>query len=291
MRVWLIKWLLRLLSKLSLETVHRLATYLGQLIVRLPTRLSEVTRLNLQLCFPQLTPAAQKTLFQQSVIETCKTFSELGILWLWPPEQVLKLIKKVRGEDYLQQAIKQGRGVILLTPHLGAWELAGLYVSAHYPLTALYRPPKLTGANEWIRRTRERAGGYYMPTDQRGIRALYRALQRRRVVGILPDQVPPESGVFAPFFGKPAYTMVLVARLAQRTNAPVIFTFAERLPKGTGFQLHFLPAPSEIAAPALESAALALNQGIEICIQQCPSQYQWSYKRFKRQPPGEVPPY
>jgi len=138
--------------------------------------------------------------------------------------------------------------------------------------------------NALILQARERAGGQYVPTNRQGVKSLFQALQQQRVVGILPDQVPTEAGIFAPFFGKPAYTMILVSRLAQRKNVPVIFTYAERLPKGTGFHLHFLPAPPDISATQLETAVRALNQGIEYCVQQCPTQYQWSYKRFKKQP-------
>jgi KDO2-lipid IV(A) lauroyltransferase len=123
-----------------------------------------------------------------------------------------------------------------------------------------------------------------VPTNRRGVKALFQTLQQQAVVGILPDQVPTEAGIFAPFFGRPTYTMVLVSRLAQRGNVPVIFTYAERLSKGRGFHVHFLPAPPTISAPDLEKAVNALNQGIEQCIQHCPTQYQWSYKRFKRQP-------
>ncbi len=287
MRVLLIKGLLHLLALLPLRTVHRLATLFGRIVANRPTlRMTQVSYINIRLCFPKLSNPAKDALAQQSLIETCKTFVELGAVWLWPTERVLGLVHQVSGEDCLQSAIGMGNGVILLTPHLGAWELAGLYASSRYPLTALYRPPKLTGLHDLIHSARERAGGRFVPTDSSGVRALFQALRRRQVVGILPDQVPSEegSGVFAPFFGVPAYTMVLVSRLARKTGASVIFTYAERLPLGQGFHLHFLPAPSEIADDHLEVAVAALNQGVEQCVQTCPAQYQWSYKRFKRRP-------
>lgn len=292
MRVWLIKGLLHFFAKLSLQTVHRLATLLGWFINYLPaSSLKRVVSLNIQWCFPHLPSSTQTTLIKQSLVEICKTFSELGILWLWSVPRVLALIKAISGEHYLQQAIQQGRGVILLTPHLGAWEMAGLYASAHYPLTALYRPPKLSGLAPLIHQARERAGGRFVPANQKGVKALFQALQRQQIVGILPDQVPTEAGIFAPFFGIPAYTMVLVSRLAQRKKVPVIFTYAKRLPGGGGFHLHFVPAPADISASDLTTAVSALNQGIEQCIEQCPSQYQWSYKRFKERSPDLIYTY
>lgn len=294
MRVLLIKGLLHLFALLPLRTIHAVATLLGWIMTPWSTlRITQVTRTNISLCFPCLSSGTQKTLIEQSLIETCKTFSELGALWLWSRSRVLGLVREISGEEHLQQALQRGQGVILLTPHLGAWEMAGLYVSSRYSMTALYRPPKLAGLHDFIHRARERAGGHFIPTNKAGIRALYQALRKGEIAGILPDQVPSEisSGIFAPFFGIPAYTIILVSRLVRKTGATVIFTYAERLPQGRGFHLHFLPAPMEITASDLEIAVSALNQGIEQCIQNCPSQYQWSYKRFKRRPEGEVSVY
>lgn len=290
MRVFFIKRVLHLLALLPLPRVHAIATRLGKLIFQQnQLRITQVTRTNIQRCFPQLSPVEQDKLIEQSLIETCKTVTELGAVWLWSHPQVLKQIQVVSNEIYLQQAVQTRQGVILLTPHLGAWEIAGLYVSAHYPLTALYRPPKLIGLDNFIHQARERAGGCFVPTNQKGIRTVYQALRRGQVVGILPDQVPNEAaaGIFSPFFGIPAYTMVLVFRLVQKTGALVLFTYAERLSRGGGFHLHFRPAPAMINSAQVEISVRALNQGVEQCVQTCPSQYQWNYKRFKRHPDGE----
>lgn len=294
MRTLLIKGLLHFFALLPLRLVHGIATLLGRIVAQRPSlRITQVTRTNIRLCFPHLSPTDQEALVKQSLIETCQAFSELGALWLWRTDRVLGLVRKVSGEACLQQALQQGKGVVLLTPHLGAWELAGLYASSRYTLTALYRPPKLAGLHDLIHTGRERAGGRFVPTDHSGVRALYQALRRGQVAGILPDQVPSDasSGIFAPFFGIPAYTMVLVYRLARKSGASVIFTYAERLPQEQGFHLHFLPAPADIAAENLEVAVAALNQGVETCVQGCPTQYQWSYKRFKRRPEGKPSVY
>ncbi|RKZ72170.1 MAG: hypothetical protein DRQ57_17745 [Gammaproteobacteria bacterium] len=290
----LIKGLLHLLALLPLPIIYSIATRLGQIMGSWQTlRITQVTHTNIHLCFPQLSPTTQKRLVKKSLIETCKTFSELGALWLWQNDRVLRLVQKVSGETYLQQALQKGKGVILLTPHLGAWELAGLYASAHYPLTALYRPPKLQGLHDLIHAARTRTGGRFVATDKTGVRALYYALRRGQIVGILPDQVPSEtgSGIFVPFFEVQTYTMVLVSRLARKTGATVIFTFAERLSTQAGFHIHFLQAPAKMATDNLEMSVSALNQGIEKCVRKNPTQYQWSYKRFKRRPEGVASVY
>ena len=294
MRALLIKIILQIFALFPLRAIHKIASLLGGAIAKRPNlRITQVTRTNIGLCFPQLSEEAQQALTKASLIETCKTFSELGALWLWKVDKVLGLVQKVSGEECLQQAMEAGKGVLLLTPHLGAWELAGLYASSRYKLTGLYRPPKLLGLEKLIRNARERSGGQFVATDQSGIRALYQALRRGQIAGILPDQVPNEasSGVFAPFFGIPAYTMVLVSRFARKSGAAVIFTYAERLPEGRGYHLHFFPASKEIAAKDIEIAATALNKGVEQCVKACPEQYQWSYKRFKRRPEDSTSVY
>ncbi len=288
MRAHLVRYLLHLLAQFSLPTIHRLATLLGKFLAQHPKfRITQITQRNLQHCYPHYSLTQQHQLLQDSLIETCKTFMELGALWLWPVPKTLNLIQQISGEIHLQHAYQQQKGVILLTPHLGAWELAGLYTSQHYPLTALYRPPKLWTLQKFIHQARSRAGGRYVPTDKTGIRALYHTLQQNKIVGILPDQVPGQlgNGVFAPFFKQPAYTMTLVPRLAKKMNTPVILTYAQRLPQGQGFHLHFLPMPPNIASADLLEAVTTLNQLIQSCIETCPAQYQWSYKRFKIQPP------
>jgi KDO2-lipid IV(A) lauroyltransferase len=288
----LLKTVLHLLAFLPLRVTHAFAVPIARWLLQ-HSRLHQVIRTNIRLCFPSHSALAQKMLVQRSLIETVKTFTELGALWLWQPKQLFEKIQSVNNEQCLQQAVQQGKGVILLTPHFGAWELAGLYASSRYPLTALYRPPKLKGLQTFIHHARQRAGGCYVATEPKGIRALYQALRRGEVIGILPDQVPSEdgAGIFAPFFGMPAYTMTLIARLVQKTGAPVIFTYAQRLSSGSGYTIHFFTASAEIAAANVEVATAALNQGIEKCIAAEITQYQWSYKRFKRLPNGYEPVY
>jgi len=290
MRALLIKILLYFFSLFPLRITHAIATGLGKIIACRPNlSMTRVSRINIRLCFPYLSDSAEKKLTKISLIETCKTFLELSALWLWSGKRVLNLVQNVTGEECLQEAIQKNQGVILLTPHLGAWEMAGLYASSRYKITSLYRPPKLKGLHHLIQAERERLGAQLVPTDRAGIRSLYQALQRNEMIGILPDQVTHSAGtgVFAPFFGVPADTMILVSRLARKTGAPVIFTYAERLPQGQGFHLHFLPAPTEIQSDDVIISAHALNQGIENCVKNCPTQYQWSYKRFKHRPQGE----
>jgi len=292
MRTALAKLVLYSTALLPLPVAHFIGAMAGHLLYLIPNRHRHISAININLCLPQLTATQRKQLLHQSLVELGKTIFETGALWRWQRNKALRLVKKVSGEALLEQALASGKGAILAAPHLGAWEIVGIYNSTRYPMTSLYRPPKLQALDHLVRNARERMGATLVPTDASGVRALFRAVQHNELIAILPDQDPGDAGsVFAPFFGQPARSMTLVARLAQKTGASVIFCYAERLAAGQGFHIHYLPAPASIADADSQKAVNALNQGVEECVRRCPTQYQWSYKRFKARPQGQASPY
>ena len=276
--------ILRGLSRLPLSAVHRLGTCVGWLMVKIPNKQRRNALINIRLCYPGLDEAQALAFRQRSFLEYGKTFSEVAYLWLRSAQKALSLVREVCGGELLRR--DDGRGVIVLSPHLGAWELAGLFLSVQGPTTTLYKPqPEL----DWlIQEARGRGGAELVPTDPQGIRRLMQALRRGEYVGILPDQEPKANrgSVFAPFFGVPAFTMLLINRLVRKTGARVIFLFAERLPRAQGFRIHCLPAPEGIDAEDDVQGAAALNRGIEAAVNTCPEQYLWAYKRFRERPQG-----
>lgn len=275
------------LARLPFPWVQALGAGLGWLSARVPNPHRAITRRNLALCFPELSRQARRDLARASLVEAGKTLTETMAIWLGPATRA-QLVVEVHGETALQAALAGDRGAIICSPHLGSWEIAGLYLGSRYPMTSMYRPPRQRAFEHIVRQARERTGAQLVPTDAAGIRALYQGLKQGRLIGILPDQDPRDpKGAFAPFFGIQANTMSLVSRLAHKTGVPVFFTFAERLPRGRGFRLHILPAPDGIADADLTVAATALNQGVEQCIRLVPAQYQWNYKRFRTRPKGE----
>lgn len=283
----LLAGLLHTTAKLPLPLAHAVGSGLGWLLWRIagnPVRI--IAERNLALCFPELPHHERTALLRRNLQETGKLLFELGSLWLWPGERVLNLVSEpIAGEEMLAEVVHQKTGAILLTPHLGSWEMAGLYYSSRYPLTILYRPSRL-GLDDMSRQGRGRLGGKVVATDPSGVRALLAALRDGEVLGILPDQDPgPEGGVFAPFFGIPASTMTLVSRLALKTKVPVFLTWAERLPHGRGFRLHLRDLPEVTAAQSLVESTAALNYGVEAAVRSLPAQYLWAYKRFKTRPP------
>lgn len=292
MRAAIIKLFLKAFAALPLWLAHALGAGLGVLLAIIPNALRRVAAINIAACFPDLDESARRRLLRRHLIETGKTFTEMGAMWYWPMPRLLRMMRSVSGMEQVDAAQRRGRGVILASPHLGCWEMAGLYVSVRYPMTILYRPPRLRALEELSRHARARFGARLVPTDASGVRALYQALGRGEALGILPDQNPdPGSGVFAPFFGIPAYTMVLIARLARKTGATLFVAYAERLPHGQGYHLRFREAPAEFAAATSAEAAAIMNKLIETCVREQPAQYQWNYKRFRVQPEGAAPLY
>lgn len=288
MRPAIFKAVLRSFAYLPLPVAHALGAALGWTAYLVPNSLRSATYTNLSMCFPDMDPRQRKRLVRRSLVETGKTFTEMGILWLGRPARVHRLIKRVSGQhEVYDRARAKGRGVVVLTPHLGAWELTSLFCVDKHPMTALYRPPRMQEMEDFVRDARQRTGARLVPTTASGVKGLFQALERGDDVGILPDQDPGGgAGVFAPFFGHDAKTMVLVPRLVQRTGATPVFIYAKRLSWGRGFHVHFVPAPPGMDEGDLKAAAAAMNRGVEVCVRQLPEQYQWSYKRFKTRPEG-----
>lgn len=260
----------------------------GHLFIWLPSQEKRCARINIKLCFPDLTYQDRERLLKQSLIENVTTMLELPGFWCRDPDHSLVKLDDPDGQEMLNSLMKQGKGVIVAGPHLGSWEIVGLFLAQIASVTTLYRPPRYDALADLIVKGRGQTGAKLVPTDASGVKALYKALRQGEMVAILPDQQPKSTrgAVFAPFFGEPALTMELVSRLSAKTGAPVVFCFAERLPHGKGHRIHWVPAPKGIddADPAV--AAAALNQGVENCIRICPAQYQWSYKRFRKHPDG-----
>lgn len=191
----------------------------------------------------------------------------------------------------VDKAYDAGRGVVFLTPHLGCFEITAQALAARYgrrygPLTVLYRPARQAWLARLMLQARDRPGLVTAPTNLAGVRQMIRSLRNGHAVGLLPDQVPPDGmGVWAPFFGRDAYTMTLSARLAQQTGATVLLAWGERLTWGRGFGLHFRELLEPLSSD-LDMALAQINREMERLIRECPSQYLWGYARYKH-PKGE----
>jgi len=286
-----LRGLLRLLSGLPLPVVLWLGTVLGQLMYWLPNRNLRLARRNIELCFPATDPARRQRLVRDSLRSMGQSMLELGWFWRRSPRRVLARIAVIHGQDLFEQACQSGRGVLLAAPHLGSWELICQYLPGQIKSTIMYKRPRDNGIEQVIVAARRRTGANLIAADGRGVRQAFKALRRGELVGILPDQQPKTGqGQFAPFFGVEALTMVLVSKLVQKTACEVVFAWAERRPGGV-YDFHFSAADPAIADPDIAVSVAALNRGVERCVRQCPTQYQWGYKRFGIRPEGQPPLY
>lgn len=250
---------------------------------------------NLELACPDLSPD-QRSQLQQSVLRTT-VLQALETLRLWtrPHARNLDLIREHHGIALFDAALASGHGLIVAAPHYGNWELLNQWLAMRTPIAVLYRAPQSAVGDAFLRRVRaDHDRVTQVRAEGAGIRQLFKLLQGGGVAGILPDQQPKAGdGAFAPFFGRQAWTMTLLSRLAARTGSTVLFAFCERIGDGPEFALHVQAAPAGIASDDLHVAATALNAAVEAIARRDLSQYQWTYKRYTLRPPGsgETNPY
>ncbi len=278
--------LFRLLSGLSLATLHRLGWAAGWITyVASPTYRR---RLRANLVQALGTPLPRGAL-AAAVAGAGRQAFELPWVWLRPREEVLARVVQVSGWEHVEAAWAAGKGILFLTPHLGCFEITAQYYAARRPITVLYRPPKRRELQPLIESGRSAGRGVELaPADLSGVRRLIKALRGRKAVGILPDQVPARGeGIWAPFFDRPAYTMTLAARLSAMSSCELILAWAERLDAGRGYHLH-LSLPSRALEGDTEARAAAINAELEGLIRLRPDQYLWGYNRYKK--PSGVPP-
>ncbi|MBZ5488142.1 lipid A biosynthesis acyltransferase [Halomonas aquamarina] len=281
-RAGAISWLWKTLSGWPLPRLWRFASLVGALVYRFSKRERKVTDLNLAVVYPGLDASERRALAMQSMRHSTATMMELGYAWMAKPERIEAGIVEVYGREKLDGARAEGRGVIVLAPHFGNWEVLNFWLSSHFPFTAMYEPPKIAELEPIIRHGRERMGAQLVPTNPRGVAALLKALKRSEAIGILPDQEPDwGSGVFAPFYGRNAYTATLLPKLVARTQARVVTGVALRLP-GRGFAIHFLDADERVYSEDEVTSASGVNASVEASIALDPAQYQWEYKRYRK---------
>lgn len=276
---------LKSLGKLPLSVVHTLGAWAGSAFALLPTDTKRVTEINIGLCFPEKSEQFRKALVHSSLRETVITAFEMGPMWAGNCQDILHRVLSVHGVDLIKDAYEQGRGIILLAPHLGNWEVIGYYLSTHYDFTVMYQPGDLPKLSEMILRARKQLNATLVPTDKSGVMALLRGLKKNKLIGILPDQKPDRSsGVLAPFFGVTALTQTLGPKLATQVDAAVVGGVCFRDRRAGGYHVHFLPVDPDVKSDDLSVACAAMNRSIEQWIRMHPEQYQWEYKRFGKRP-------
>lgn len=289
----------RWLSRMPLRALHLWGGWLGWLTYALsPTYRRRFVAHAAQAGVP-------RERWRPAVAEAGRMVMELPYLWLRPNDDPISRRVTWYGADVVEAALERarvrGRGIVFLTPHLGAFEVTAQAYAERFgrdsPVTVLFRPSRQPWLRELVDTARTRPGLATAPASLAGVRQMMRALRRGEAVGLLPDQVPPDGmGVWAPYFGRPAYTMTLAARLAQQTGAEIVLMRCERLPHGAGYALHVSPMsePLPEGDPADEAhqiaCATAVNRAMERLVLQSPGQYLWGYHRYKAPRGAAAPP-
>lgn len=276
------------MARLPLAWFHALGALLGRIAYVFSPRFSSRLRANLRASGVCATQADYRRMLRANVAETGRQAIEFIPLWFRDQAQVAALVRSCSGEEAVLRAWRAGRGVILLTPHLGCFEVSAIYAAQRFPITVLYRQPHVRWLDHLILAGRGRGQEKLAPADLKGVRALFKALKSGEAIGVLPDQVPGYGeGVWVDFFGRPAYTMTLIGRLCAATGAAVFVAVARRLPDGAGFEIDVRPVDGDLRG---EAGARRMNAAIEEAVRRCPEQYLWAYNRYKHPAGAPLPP-
>jgi KDO2-lipid IV(A) lauroyltransferase len=267
---------LKAVSYLPLAWLHAIGVALGWLVYVVSRAYARRLNENLRQSGLFANEQQYRRLRRAAIAEAGKWAVELVAIWFKPERAVARLVREVHDLASIEAARAAGRGILLLTPHHGCFEIAGFYFGQIMPLTVLYRPPRVRSLEPVMVNGRCRGQVELATTDIAGVRRLLRALRSGKGAGMLPDQAPRwGEGVWARFFDRPALTMTLPNRLRRATDCATFMVFAERLPRGLGYRLHIEALPDTIGDES------QLNRAVERMIRLQPAQYLWGYDRYK----------
>lgn len=273
----MVKLILKPLTYLSLSRLHRIGAILGKAMYFMMPRTRKLISENIKQSKLLGAEIDTSDFVKCNIQETAKGIFESLAIWQKPKEEVISWVTGAFDWKIIEAARERGKGIIFITPHMGCFEITSLYYGHFHPITVLFRQPKRKWLSLLTSRGRAHNQVKLAPANASGVKMLIQALKKGEAIGILPDQIPAKGdGEWAPFFGKPAYTMTLACKLANKTGATVIMAYGERLAAGAGFKIHLSELPENgIATPEL------LNKAIERQIAQNPTQYLWAYPRYK----------
>lgn len=275
--------LLKNFSKLPLRLIQVTARSVGWLLYVSNSSVRRVTEINLKSAYPELSESERDQLTRRSLKSQCMTYAESVKIWGSAPEFALEQIKAVHGEDIFLDALQNPNGTLAVVPHFGTWELMNAWVNLHTAPVIMYKPSKNPDVDRFMLEARQRLNATLVPTDETGVRALFKHLKQGGFAAILPDHVPKESGgIYSPFFGQNALSSTLLSKLAAKTQCSVIGLSCLRREDLSGFELYVQTLSAEINAKDLQLSVDTLNKEMERMINAAPKQYLWGYKRFRK---------
>lgn len=274
--------LFKIVALLPLSLLQLIASWIAILLNSYNSSMKRITRINLQLAYPNLSTQQQEIFIKNSLKSQCMTYVESIKCWGMPPEYNLALLKNIYSEQYFTEALANKKGVIVVVAHFGCWELLNAWLNLYSSPMIMYKPNKNKGIDRFMLEARQRLNATLVPTDENGVRSIFKHLKQGGLTVILPDHLPKESGgIYSPFFGQKTLSTTLVSKLASKTQCNVIGLSCIR-DEFSGFNVHCSRLSDDILSKDLQTSVDSLNQHLETMINIAPEQYLWSYKRFRK---------
>lgn len=276
--------LIKLISRQPIKLGRLVAGLVAGLVTRLPlSKISKIIRLNIKIALPNLTETEYQQLSARAIRNELTVYFEFLSIWGSANEKNIKRVQTVVGEQYLHDALAEQKGLVLIVPHFGTWEVMNAWLSQYTQMTILYKPVKNPDADQFVRDARSREQAHLVPTDESGVRQIFKALKQGGTTAILPDHTPDHGGEMIEYFGIPLASSSLSAKLIQKTKAKALLLYAKRNEQD-GFDMFIEPIDPRIYEGSAEDGTLVIHQTLEKLIRQYPEHYHWSYKRFSANP-------
>ncbi len=281
---------MRAVALLPFRYALSVGTALGRLLIKLERREQRIARRNIEICFPELSPAERSTLLKRHFESVGMSFVEMAIGWFWPLGRLLKRVE-IHGREHLDLARASGKGVLLFSAHFTTMEVGVAVLEALAPdCSCMYRTQRNAMMDVMIRRGRSRFAREQIPRDN--VRALLRTLRSHNIVAYMPDQTyVGKQSELIPFFGEPAVTNIATSKLAALTDATILPYFFRRLPGASGYRVDVGPPLADVPSDDPVADSRRLFAALESYIRLAPEQYLWLYKKFKGRPAPLSDPY
>ncbi|MHA3060477.1 lysophospholipid acyltransferase family protein [Acinetobacter sp. ANC 4636] len=274
--------LLKFIAIFPLPFLQKIATWAAYILFHTNSSIKRITTINLELAYPELEQTVLQERIRLSIQSQCLTYIEFVKCWGMPPQYSLDLLKNVHGADLLEKALANKKGVIVVIPHFGCWELLNAWLNIYTQPMIMYKPSKTKGMNRYILDARQKFNATLVPTDKVGIRQIFKHLKQGGLTVVLPDHLPkPSGGIYSLFFQQNTLSATLVSKMAAQTQCNVIGLSCIRNSELSSFDVHCTELPQTILSKDLQQSVDSLNLTMQEMVNTAPEQYIWSYKRFR----------
>ena len=282
---WPVLALMHVWSWLPSRVLWVLGNALGGFFSLFPSPARRVAVRNLELCFPEMDPRERRRLLRRHFQLSGFAVVSLSVAW-WAPKWRVKRFVSLHNRHLLDETLKGGKNIILLTPHFIGLDIGGSRLAVEGEFVSMYRKSR----NPFFEYLFQRRSRFGAPVVERmaSLKSLIKYIREGRPFYYLPDQdLGERASVFVPFFGVPAATVTALSRIAQSTNAVVMPCITRILPRGRGYEIRLYPSLDNFPTEDPLADAKRMNEEVEKWVREMPEQYMWSYRRFKTRPNNE----